>query len=398
MSGPLDGIKVIDLTTVVLGPFATQILGDLGADIIKVESPEGDSCRYLGAGKHPTLSGTAMTLLRNKRSIVLDLKQPAARDALKDLTATADVFIHNMRPPSAAKLGLTYDNLKQARPDLIYCAARGFGRDGAYADRAAYDDMIQGASGLADMIAQHSGEPGFVPSTICDKITGLTAVYAILAALYHRERTGEGQAVDVPMFETMVSFNLAEHFVGGVFDPPRTPPGYQRLLTAHRRPHKTSDGYVCILPYSNRNWRDFFTFSGRPQLIDDARFTDLTARTENVDTLYAIVAEAVAEKPTADWLAFCEQHAIPCQKLTRLDDLPNDVHLAGSGFFTTAEHPHEGRYLQTGIPTRFSKTPGAIRHHAPALGEQAEEILTEAGFDAGRIAHLKQSGALDGSS
>lgn len=393
MTGPVKGIKIIDLTTVVLGPFATQILGDLGAEIIKIESPEGDSCRYLGEGYSPGLSGTAMTLLRNKRSVVLDLKQQPARDALMRLAVGADVFIHNMRPPTAAKLGLNYEKLVDVKPDIIYCAARGFGNQGVYADRPAYDDMIQGASGLSDLIGQYSGTPGFVPSTICDKVTGITAVYAILAALFHRERSGEGQAIDVPMLETMTAFNLAEHFVDAVFDPPKTDPGYQRLLTANRRPHKARDGYICILPYSDRNWRDFFQMSGREEMLTDDRFSNLVSRTKHIEALYGIVAEAALEKSCSEWQILCDRHAIPCQTVTALKDLMDDPHLKSAGFFKAAQHPSEGAYHQTGIPVEFSKTPGDIRRHAPILAQHTAEVLTDAGFSQSEIDGLVRSGA-----
>ncbi|HEX2255882.1 MAG TPA: CoA transferase [Afifellaceae bacterium] len=397
MSGPLHDVRVLDLTTVILGPLATQILGDLGAEIVKVEPPEGDSNRHLGTGRNPGMSGTVMNLHRNKRSIVLDLKKRAGREALLRLAAGADVLVHNIRLAAMERLGLGWPELKMANPRLIYCAATGFGSGGPYADRPAYDDLIQGASGLSDLLGRVSGAPGMVPSIVCDKITGLTAVYAILAALFHRERTGEGQMVEVPMLETMAAFNLVEHYAGGVFRPPAGPIGYSRLLTPYRKPYRCADGYLCLLAYTDRQWRGFFEIIGRPELADDERFRTLAARTRNTDALYAIVEQAIADKTTAEWLELCRRHQIPCMPLLKIDEIERDPHLAETGFFGEAEHPSEGRYTQVGIPTRFSASRTQVRRHAPALGEHSVEILREAGFSPAEIAALLDEGAsIDG--
>lgn len=397
MSGPLHGIRVLDLTTVILGPLATQILGDLGADVIKVEPPEGDSNRHLGTGRNPGMSGTVMNLHRNKRSIVLDLKKDAGRQALLRLAGGADILIHNIRPAAMERLGLGWPELKAANPRLIYCAATGFGSGGPYANRPAYDDLIQGASGLSDLIGRVSGVPGMVPSIVCDKITGLTAVYAILAALFHRERTGEGQMVEVPMLETMAAFNLVEHFGGGVFRPPAGPIGYSRLLTPYRRPYRSADGYLCLLAYTDRQWLDFFDIAGRPEMADDERFRTLAARTRHTDALYAFVEQAVSEKTTAEWLELCGQHHIPCMPLLDIDEIEEDPHLSQTGFFREAEHPSEGAYAQVGIPTRFSASPPDVRRHAPALGEHSVAVLREAGFTEAEInALLATGGSADG--
>jgi crotonobetainyl-CoA:carnitine CoA-transferase CaiB-like acyl-CoA transferase len=393
MSGPLHGIRVLDLTTVILGPLATQILGDLGADIVKVEPPEGDSNRHLGTGRHPGMSGTVMNLHRNKRSIVLDLKKEAGRAALLRLAEGADILIHNIRPAAMERLGLGWPELSAINPRLIYCAATGFGSGGPYANRPAYDDLIQGASGLADLIGRVSGEPGLVPSLIGDKVAGLTAVYAVLAALFHRERTGEGQMVEVPMLETMAAFNLVEHFGGGVFRPPAGPIGYARLLTPYRKPYRTADGFVCLLAYTDRQWRDFFDIAGRSELAEDERFRTLAARTRNTDALYAIVEEAVAGKPTAEWLELCGERHIPCIPLLKIEAIEADPHLAETGFFQPAEHPYEGGYTLIGVPTHFSASPAEVRRHAPALGEHSVEVLRETGFSEPEIEALMAEGA-----
>jgi crotonobetainyl-CoA:carnitine CoA-transferase CaiB-like acyl-CoA transferase len=392
MAGPLDGIRIIDMTTVILGPYATQILGDLGADVIKVESPEGDSSRHVNPGRHRGMAGTAMNLHRNKRSIVLDLKRDKGKDVLLRLAETADALIHNIRPPAIARLGLTYEAVRARNPDIVYCSFTGYGRAGPNAGRPAYDDLIQGASGIAGLLARAQGEPAYFPGTICDKITGLTGVYAVLAALLHRERTGEAQEIEVPMLETMVSFNLVEQICDAVFDPPLAEMGYPRMLSPNRRPYRTADGYLCVLPYTDRQWRDFFEVAGRADLIDDERYAELSERTERVDEMYAIIAGLLPTKTTAEWEEIFAAHSIPAMPVADLDDLLEDEHLTAARFFEPRHHPSEGSYRAIGIPTWFSNSPASIRRDAPRQGEHGAEILREVGYSADEIAGLARDG------
>jgi crotonobetainyl-CoA:carnitine CoA-transferase CaiB-like acyl-CoA transferase len=388
MSGPLAGLRVLDLSTVVMGPYATQMLGDLGADIVKVEPPEGDTTRQAGQARHPGMGAVFLTLGRNKRSVVLDLKQPAALAALRRLIGGADVLLHNMRPEATRRLGLAYDQIAAINPRLVYCAARGFSSTGPYRDRPAYDDLIQGASGTAALMASLFGEPRYVPMIYADKVAGLYVANAILAALLHRDRCGQGQEVEVPMFEAVTAFNLVEHLYDATFDPALAPPGYPRALSPERRPFRTRDGHLCALPYTDRHFRKFFALFGRAELAEDPRFRDIPARLRNVDALYAEVGALLAEQETASCLALLEAADIPAQRVLALQDLFSEPHLVETGFFAVQDHPTEGRLRQPGIPPRFAATPGAIRRPAPGLGEHTGEVLAEAGLSAAEIAAL----------
>ncbi|HJU20506.1 MAG TPA: CoA transferase [Stellaceae bacterium] len=386
--GPLAGITVVDLTSVVLGPLATQILGDLGAEIIKVEPPEGDIMRYAGPARHREMGHVFLNLNRNKRSLALDLKQPEAARALRALVAKSDVFMHNMRPQAMARLGFGYDRLREVNPRLVYCAAHGYGQDGPLADRPAFDDIIQGASGFVALAMETSGEARFVPTLVGDKTVGLTMVYAVMAALIQRARTGEGQRVEVPMLETMAAFVMAEHMGGLTFDPPLGPPGYARMLAPDRRPHRTADGHICILPYTDRHWKDFFRVAGRPDLADDPRLADAATRARHFAELYALVAKCVRPHSTAHWLAALKKADIPCGPVNPLAELPNDEQLAAVDFFPHVEHPSEGPIRITRPPVRFGAADCALRRPAPRLGEHSREILQEAGLGADEIEDL----------
>ena len=378
--GPLAGIKVLDLTTVVLGPLATQILGDLGAEVIKVESPDGDIMRYAGPARHREMGHVFLNLNRNKRSLVLDLKQPEAAPILLALAARSDVLMHNMRPQAMARLGFAWERLQQVNPQLVYCSAQGYGQDGPLADRPAFDDIIQGGSGLVALEMATSGDARFVPTLIGDKTVGLTMVYAVMAALLQRVHTGLGQAIEVPMLETMTAFVMAEHMGGLTFEPPLGPPGYARMLAPDRRPHRTVDGHICILPYTDRHWRDFFRIAGHPDLAADPRLADAETRSRHVAELYALVAQCVCGRPTAFWLAELEAADIPCGPVNPLADLPADAQLAAVDFFPLAEHPSEGSIRMVRPPVRFGDADCALRHPAPRLGEHSRAILREAGY------------------
>lgn len=386
--GPLDGIKILDLTTVVLGPLATQILGDLGAEVIKIEAPDGDIMRYAEPARHRDMGHVFLNLNRNKRSLVLDLKQEDAAPVLLKLVEQSDVFMHNMRPRAMARLGFGWERLHEVNPRLVYCSAHGYGQDGPLADRPAFDDIIQGGCGLVALEAATGGEARFVPTLVGDKTVGLTMVYAVMAALLQRERTGEGQAVEVPMLETMASFVMAEHMGGLTFEPPLGPPGYSRMLAPDRRPHRTADGHICILPYTDRHWRDFFRIAGRPELADDPRLADAQTRSRHVAELYALIAECVRDAPTAFWLDKLKLADIPCGPVNPLAELPADAHLAAVDMFPRIEHPSEGDVRVVRSPLRFSDAETAVRRHAPRLGEHSREVLREAGFTDDKIADL----------
>lgn len=396
-TGPLAGVRIVDLTTIILGPYATQILGDMGADIVKVESPgAGDLMRHMGPGRNPGMSGIHLNVNRNKRSIVLDLKQAQAKPVLRRLIRGADVFIHNMRAQAITKLGFDYEAVAAEKPDIIYCAAYGYSAKGPYAARPAYDDLIQGITGIAALGAVGGGAPRYMPTVISDKLVGLMAGQAILAALFHRAQTGEGQEIEVPMFESVASFLLTEHICGRAFEPALADAGNARVISEHRKPVKAMDGYICILPYTDANWAAFFEIAGRQDLASDSRFAKYGERMKNIDELYALMGEAALGKTVAEWTEACDNAQIPWAPVNSLDDLFGDEHLNAVGFFERSEHPSEGDTIVPGPPFNFSKTPSSIRRHAPRHGEHSDELLREVGFDDDEIRRLHASGAVGG--
>jgi crotonobetainyl-CoA:carnitine CoA-transferase CaiB-like acyl-CoA transferase len=391
MSGPLAGIRVVDLTSAVLGPVATQILGDMGADVIKIEPPEGDPIRPLGPSRHPGMGAYFLNINRNKRSVALNLKRPAARAALLKLVATADVFVHNMRLGAATRLGLDYQAVKASNPHIVYAAATGFRKDGAHRDRPSFDDVIQGESGLAALNGGVGGggvggDPRYVPMAVCDKICGYVLASAIGMALFHRERTGEGQEIHIPMLETMIAFNLVDHLWHGVLAEPEKGLGYPRMLTPHRRPFPTRDGHICILATTDAQSRHLFEAMDRPELADDERFCTLARRTANIDELYAIIVERMRQRSTAEWRERLDKFDVPNGVVTDLEGLLADPYLAETGFFERVEHPSEGRMLTMAVPSMFSVTPGnSFRLPPPRLGEHTRAVLGELGYSAAQI-------------
>lgn len=381
-AGPLAGVRVIDLTTVMMGPFATQILGDYGADIIKVEPPGGDIMRHAPPMRSPGMGAMYMQGNRNKRSILLDLKKEPARAALLRLCEGADVLVHNVRPAAMRRLGLGPEELCDRFPRLVYVSLVGYGEKGPYAGRPAYDDLIQGAAGIPALFAEVSGaEPRYVPVVAADRIVGLNATHAILAALLHRDRTGCGQSIQVPMFETLAQFVLGDHMGGRSFEPPLGPPGYGRLLQPNRRPYRTSDGHLCVLVYTDAHWRSFFEAIGRPEEFEaNPLFHDIRVRVARYDEAYGFVAAELARRSTAEWLELLERHDIPFSPMHDLDSLIDDPHLETVGFFQEMDHPSEGRIRLTSPPATWSRTQPSIRSAPPRVGEHTREVLAEAGL------------------
>jgi crotonobetainyl-CoA:carnitine CoA-transferase CaiB-like acyl-CoA transferase len=390
--GPLAGVRVLDVSTVVLGPWAAQTLGDMGADIIKVEPPEGDTTRRLGPARHPGMGAFYLACNRNKRSLVLDLKQAAGRAALLRLAATADVILHNFRPGPAARLGLEYEAFRAVNPRLVYCATYGFRAGGPYGNKPAYDDIIQAAAGLASLQAPLVGEPRYVPTIVADKTSSLAVLSAVLAALFHRERTGEGQAIEVPMFETVVAYVMVEHLYGETFVPPIDTAGYKRILNRWRRPFRTKDGYLAVLPYTDADWRAFFALAGRTDLQADPRFQTLEARLANIEALYEELGKIVAGRSSAEWLDVLDRASVPAMGVNTLEGLLTDPQLEATGFWKIVDHPSEGTLRVPDIPTTYSRTPGAIRRLPPRLGEHSTEVLREAGFSEAEVVDLRASG------
>src|SRR5688572_4802277 len=394
MSGPLAGICVVDCTTVVLGPWAAQQLGDLGADVVKVEPPEGDTTRQLGPMRNPDMGAFYLAVNRNKRSVVLDLKQESARRALLKLAEGADVLLHNYRPQAAKRLGMSYETFRAINPGIVYVGTYGFRATGPYGEKPAYDDIIQAVSGVASTLSPLAGEPRYVPTIVADKTSSMTVLSAMLAALYHKARTGEGQEVEVPMFESLAAWVMVEHLYGETFVPPLESVGYKRVLNKYRRPYKTKDGYLAILPYTDANWRDFFAIAGRQDLLDDPRFKTLGSRLRHIELLYEELGTIAATRTSAQWLADLDARNIPGMIVNSLESLLTDPHLEATGFWQIVEHPSEGRLRLPGAPAAYSKTPASIRRLPPRLGEHGLEILREAGLEAAQIDALVASGAV----
>ena len=389
---PLEGIRVLEIASMIFGPLAGQYLGDMGADVIKLEPPEGDLTRAIGPRRSPRMGAFFLTSNRSKRSIVVDLKRPEGREILQRLVAKTDVLLHSMRTPAANRLGLGYETLVQQNPALVYCHVTGYGDDGPYGGRPAYDDIIQAASGLAMMQKVVGGEPRFIPTIIADKISGVHAAYAIVLALMHRMRTGEGQQVDVAMFETMAAFNMLEHQWGHAFEPPLGPMGYAPVISAARRPYRTLDGYLALLPYSDSHWKRFFELAGAPEIMQDPRFATFAARQKHFREVWDEIERQVARKSNAEWIRLLTPEDIPFSQVNEMEDLPNDPHLKAVNFWSIAEHPTEGSLRIPANPLRMSASPPEVTRLPPTLGQHSAEILREYSYSEDTVAQLTGPG------
>jgi crotonobetainyl-CoA:carnitine CoA-transferase CaiB-like acyl-CoA transferase len=381
-AGPLAGIRVIELATVIMAPYACQILGDLGADVIKVEAAGGDHSRVMGGGPDPQLSGVALNLHRNKRSVTLDLHDPVARAAFLKLLDTADVFVTNFRPRALKKLALDYESIGGQRPGLVYCEAHGFSLESGEADLPSYDDIVQAATGIPALSVAATESANYVPTIIGDKVTGLTITYAVLAALIHRMSTGEGQRVEVPLFDAVLGFNLEEHLSRAAV--PGGKAGYNRILNPFRRPHRTKDGYVAMLPYSDKSWSDLYHAVGHEHELSDPWFLE---RLQNPRPVYASLGKILATRTTAEWLELAAELGIPAGPVPSVDDIINDP-ARHRGVLSVHEHPAVGPYRQIAPPARFDRSPAAVRRHAPRIGEDTVEVLREIGLSENEIGRL----------
>ena len=397
MPGPLDGLLVLDVSTVILGPMATQYLGDMGADVVKVEGPEGDVTRSIGPRRSEGMGALFMANNRNKRSVVLDLKAPAGRDALLRLASRADVLLHSVRTDAAERIGLSWPRLSAANPRLVYCHVKGFRDDGPYGGRPAYDDIVQALSGLAMLqTVPTGGEPRYVPTIIADKVTAVHAAYAVALALFHRERTGRGQAVSLPMLETMVAFLSQEHLGGAVFEPPAGAMGYAPVREGMRRPFATRDGFLCFMPYTDGHWRRFAALIDRPELAADPAFATMKGRQADIGRVWAEVGRQVAGRSNAEWLELLNGSDIPFAVLNRLEDLLDDPHLVQTGFWQLHEHATDGTLRLPANPIDLPDCPPCVRRLPPRLGEHTASVLAEHGFTAGEIGALLPDAHTDG--
>lgn len=371
----LDGIRILDLTTIVLGPYATQLLGDFGAEVIKIEPPSGDLFRTVRPGRSNEMGAGFLNTNRNKSSVQIDIKSEQGKSDFYKLVEDADVVVHNMRIAAAEKLGISFEALKQIKPDLVFCAAPGFGSDGPYRDRGAYDDVIQAQSGLACLNANEKGEPRFLPTIICDKVGGLHLALAVLAGIAHRLRTGVGCYIEAPMFEASVSFLMVEQLAGRTFDPPMGDVGYERLLSPYRRPFRTNDGYLCVMPYNAAHWQRFLNLIGRDELAESEIVLDSVKRSENVGMLYGIISDTMPSRSCAEWLDEMRRLDIPCAPVNQIADLFEDPHLQEVGFFRKTQHPTEGTVISARSPFRVNGVSTQADAPAPSTGQHTSALL-----------------------
>lgn len=389
-AGPLAGVRVVDLTSMVMGPYCTQIMADMGADVIKIEPPEGDNTRYISVGPAPDLAGVFVNVNRGKRSVVLDLRSDEGKAALRALVATADVFIHSMRAKAIGRLGFGYEAVAALNPGIVYSNAYGYSRRGPDCDRPAYDDTIQAECGIPYVQQMLTGEADFVGTIMADKVAGLTVLYATVMALFHRQRTGEGQEVEVGMFETMASFMLVEHANGAMFDPPLSKAHYPRAVAPNRRPYKTKDGYVAALIYNDKHW-SLFVDAVKPAWAGP-ELAVLAERAKQIDRIYGLLGETFEQRTTQEWLDLLLGLGIPAAPLRTTDELFDNPHLNAVGFFETVESA-QGKVRYPGVPTWFSQTPGKVAGPTPRLGAHTREVLDEIGMGSRESAPTRVAGS-----
>jgi len=392
--GMLAGVRVLDLTSVVIGPLCTQILSDHGAEVIKVESPTGDVGRHLGGrGRNPGMAPKFLHLNRNKRSISIDVKNPKAYEALVELIKTADVMTWNVRPKSMARMKLSYEEVKAINPKIIYCGMFGFGQGGRYAEIPAYDPIIQGSSGVAGLNERAFGEPRYLPYVMADRTGGLIAVQMIAMALFNRERTGEGQSIEIPMFENMVTQVLTEHLYNHTFVPPLGGLGDPRLVNEFYTPSKTLDGYICISANTDAQVFPLLEAMGLGALKTDERFCSVAARFKNVHEYYALRSEELKKQTTQFWLDVCQTHDIPAAPYHTLETLVEDPHLKDVGLLIKREHPSEGEIWDLRPANEVSSGHREKWLPAPKLGQHTIEILQEAGLGMEEINEMIAQGS-----
>ena len=392
-TGPLSGVRILDLTTVVMGPYATMILSNLGAHIIKLEPPSGDIMRHVGPMKNKLMGHSFINANHGKRSIVLDLKKPQARSVALKIAEHSDVFVHNIRPAALERLGLDYDSIAAVNPRIIFASAVGFGSGGRYSGKPAYDDLIQGIVGVPTLVHEGGGErPRYVPTPIADRSVGLYLSSMISAALYAREKSGHGQSVEVPMFEVLSQYVLGDHLAGLSYDPAQGGPYYTRLISKNRHPYKTADGYICALIYNDAHWQAFFRVISQPAMFfEDDRFSSQSSRADNIDFVYEFVARELAKKTTSEWLILFEENDIPAMVMNTIESLIEDPHLNDVGFFSMRQHPTEGLLRMMNPPETWSATESFVGGFAPNLGQHTYEVLLEFGFSQQEIDNVTES-------